>query len=115
MQRLMDILLPTDFSRNSRNAAFYAMEFFREIPCNFHLLHVLPVSRDSFGTNFTNIPSEIHAQSDCLLKELNQTKLNPNHTFQIDFKINYLIEAVREEVASKNIDLILMGTKGATN
>ena len=38
---MMNILLPTDFSENSRNAAAYALQFFKDTPCNFYLLHVL--------------------------------------------------------------------------
>ncbi|HET8752917.1 MAG TPA: universal stress protein [Salinimicrobium sp.] len=111
----MNILLPTDFSQNSRNAAAYAMQFFKDIPCNFHFLHVFPVSAGSLSSVIRSIPSEIQEQFDLLLKELNYNKVNPGHNFHISFKVNYLIEAVREEVISKNIDLILMGTKGATN
>lgn len=110
----MNILLPTDFSENSRNAAIYAMQFFKEIPCNFHLLHVLQVPENSM-TKKSGMPSEVQAKFDSLLTELNLLKLNPNHTFHFNFKANYLIEAVREEVVVKKIDLILMGTKGDTN
>lgn len=112
---MMNILLPTDFSENSRNAAAYALQFFNEVPCNFHLLHVLPVSTTAVGTGFSSIPPEIQKKFDDLLEWLNTIKENPEHTLHISFKINYLIEAVREQVAEKNIDLILMGTKGATN
>lgn len=115
MQRRMNILLPTDFSQNSRNAAAYAMQFFKDIPCNFHFLHVFPVSPDSLPSQFTTIPPEIQEQFDLLLNELNLSNLNLNHNFYISYKVNYFIEAVREQVVSKNIDLILMGTKGATN
>lgn len=112
---MMNILLPTDFSENSRNAAAYALQFFREVPCTFHLLHVLPVSTTAVGVNSSIIPVEIQEKFDELLTWLSGINQNPEHSIQVSFKMNFLIEAVRQQVAEKNIDLILMGTKGASN
>ena len=36
---MKNILLPTDFSKNSLNAAKFAIEFFKEEECVFHLLN----------------------------------------------------------------------------
>lgn len=111
----MNILLPTDFSDNSKNAAVYALQFFNEVPCTFHLLHVIPVPADKLGAVYVQTSAKIQDEFDRLLNWLNSIKTNPQHKFNIVFKANYLIEAVREQVQEKNIDLILMGTKGATN
>lgn len=111
----MNILLPTDFSDNSRNAVAYAMQFFKEVPCTFHMLHVVHVPSGDLSGGNLGIPLGIQEQFDDLLQWIEDIKVNPNHTFNISFKINYFIEAVREQVTEKNIDLILMGTKGATN
>ncbi|MGB5319420.1 universal stress protein, partial [Eudoraea sp.] len=35
----MNILLPIDFSKNSRNAIAYAMELFKNEKCKFFFLH----------------------------------------------------------------------------
>ncbi|MFD2517740.1 universal stress protein [Salinimicrobium flavum] len=112
---MMNILLPTDFSENSRNAAAYAMQFFKDTSCNFHLLHVLDAPAEKMVTGFMTMPGDVQQKFNELLAWLNQTRTNPNHHFHISFKVNYLIEAVRSQVLEKNIDLILMGTKGATN
>ena len=112
---MMNILLPTDFSENSRNAAAYAMEFFKEVPCSFHLLHVLPIATDAFSAQYMTLSTETQEKFDKLLDWLNSIKINPEHKFSISYKANYLIEAVREQVAEKEIDLILMGTKGVSN
>lgn len=111
----MNILLPTDFSKNSRNAADYALQLFQEVPCNFHLLHVIPVPGDKLAAGYLNISPNVQAKFDELLDWLESIKTNPQHQFHIAFKANYLIEAVRQQVQEKNIDLILMGTKGSTN
>lgn len=112
---MMNILLPTDFSDNSRNAAAYALQFFKDIPCNFYLLHVISVPPEELSTGYATMSSEIKKKFNELLQWLETQKTNPNHQFHVCFKVDYLIEAVRAKVAEKKIDLILMGTKGSTN
>lgn len=112
---MMNILLPTDFSENSRNAAVYALQFFEGVPCSFHFLHVSPISRDKMSNGHQVMPKGIKKKFDKLMEFVNGIKKNPEHHFQTSYKVNYLIEAVRNQVAEKNIDLILMGTKGASN
>ena len=36
---MKNILLPTDFSENSKNAIYYAKELFKDVACKFHLLN----------------------------------------------------------------------------
>lgn len=110
---MMNILLPTDFSENSRNAAAYAVQLFKQVTCTFHLLHVVPIERSI--EHSAAIPKAVQEQFDDLLSWLGSQGKNPRHSFHICFKKNYFIEAVREKVKEKNIDLILMGTKGITN
>lgn len=112
---MMNILLPTDFSENSRNAAAYALQFFKDTPCNFHLLHVIPVPADKLLNEYMSMSPSVKENFDKLLNWLESIRTNPEHSFHICFKANYLIDAVRAKVQEKNIDLILMGTKGKTN
>jgi nucleotide-binding universal stress UspA family protein len=111
----MNILLPTDFSDNSRNAVAYALEFFRDTPCTFHLLHVSSATYEILSFGHHSMPDSIKEKFDDLLSWVNTLKVNTEHHFSVCFKVNYFIEAIRDKVAEKNIDLILMGTKGATN
>lgn len=112
---MMNILLPTDFSKNSRNAAAYALQFFKDTPCNFYLLHVVPFPAEKLAAGYMSMSPDIKQNFDELLSWLEQIKTNNKHHFHICSKSNYLIEAVRAKVLEKNIDLILMGTKGVTN
>ena len=111
---MMNILLPTDFSGNSRNAAAYALQFFKDTPCDFYLLHVIPMP-SSLLTGYMSMSPTIKGNFDKLLSWLESIKTNPDHQFHICFKADYLIDAVRAKVQEKEIDLILMGTKGKTN
>ena len=40
---MKNILLPTDFSQNSLNAINYAMELFKDTPCQFYLLNAFKI------------------------------------------------------------------------
>ena len=108
----MNILLLTDFSVNARNAAEYAFQLFRSIPCTFHFLHVTPVKGKREDLS---LPPEIQSKFDFLLDWANRQKLNSNHEFTVSYRCHYFIEAVRELAKEKKIDLILMGTRGSSN
>lgn len=112
---MMNILLPTDFSENSRNAAEYALKFFKDTPCHFHLLHVLQVPADKMTTGYMSMSPAVKENFDKLVAWLESIRTNPAHTYHICFKADYLINAVRAKCQEKQIDLILMGTKGKTN
>lgn len=111
----MNILLPTDFSENSRNAALYALQFFKDTPCDFHLLHVIPLPAGQLTPGYVNMSPTIKKEFDELLSWLQGIQSNPQHHFHICFRASYLIDAVRAKVQENNIDLILMGTKGKSN
>ncbi len=111
----MNILLPTDFSENSKNAAAYALKCFGNVPCTFHLLHALPLSSEKNNSKEVQVSPEFYANFEQFSTFLNSKKVNPQHEFKFMFKANYLIETVRELVLEKKIDLIIMGTKGITN
>lgn len=108
---MMNILLLTDFSENARNAVTYALQLFKDIPCSFHFLHITPVRGQRSAES---IPPEIQNKFLGLLQWVESQKTNINHEFTITYRTNFLIEAVRETAHQKNIDLILMGTKGTS-
>lgn len=71
---MMNILLPTDFSENSRNAAVYALQFFEGVPCSFHFLHVSPISRDKMSNGHQVMPKGIKKKFDKLMEFVNGIK-----------------------------------------
>lgn len=111
----MNILMPTDFSENARNAARYALQFFQDIPCTFHFLHVLTLPAAKLGHPVMAMPGEVQQKFKLLLAELEKLKTNYEHVFLSSYKADYFIEAIRDQVKEKQIDLILMGTRGNTN
>ncbi len=117
------ILLPTDFSENAYNAIRYAMHFFKQDHTTFYLLNTFtPVSYNvgylvetpmPYGLEdvaLMNSKREIEATEERIKKEFN----NPKHEFVRLSAFNTLIGEVKEVIDKYNIDLLVMGTKGAT-
>lgn len=119
------ILIPTDFSENAWNAIEYAIRFFKTSPCYFYLLHVntQPFNgKDALGVFNTNaVPKVIksnHAKNRLCdtIKRINKNfPLNKKHKFFTIVDDNFLINSIRKQVEEKEIDFIVMGTKGASD
>jgi nucleotide-binding universal stress UspA family protein len=121
---MKNILIPTDFSENSWNAIEYALRFFEGQSCNFYLLHVNTVTsgylvEDSGFALTKDIiddtlikPSKI--QLNKIVKRISQSSLKGKHRFFTLTDYNFFIESIRNHVEEKKIDLIVIGTKGAT-
>jgi nucleotide-binding universal stress UspA family protein len=117
------ILIPTDFSENSWNAIKYAMAFFKNTECDFYFLHVTLIS--SYGASeFPLFPStdvidttllkQGKTALKSLVKKLEKHYSEPGYNFYLINTYNYFIDAIREQIKEKDIDLIVMGTKGAS-
>ena len=122
---MKNILIPTDFSENSWNAVKYALKFFKESECDFYLLHVTLIYNYASGeTPIMPLPAievidktilkQAKTQLKKLLKKIDLLPHNPKHHFYTLNNYDYFIDAVKAHVAEKNIDLIVMGTKGAS-
>ncbi len=117
------ILLPTDFSENAFNAICFALELFKEEQVTFFLLHTYlpPVYHTEYllhspaqiglGDIYqTNSLTELEELKDKLEKKF----ANPRHTIVAHTAFNTLVDEIREVVNREEIQLIVMGTKGAT-
>jgi len=116
------ILLPTDFSKNSLNAIQYATKLFQDVACEFYLLNVFRMpyfeSEELMAQDIkqlTLMEDQMHQSSrEGMEKILKELPLNNKHEFKIISDYNLLGLAVQQLVEEKNIELIIMGTKGAT-
>ena len=116
------ILLPTDFSEISKNAIHYALKLFKDIPCEFFLLNVFRIpyltNEELMGNDVSQLAKledELHDASRRGMEELLKTlPKNKNHKFNKISDFNLFLNAVQNIVKERDIELIVMGTKGAT-
>jgi nucleotide-binding universal stress UspA family protein len=120
---MKNILLPTDFSENSWNAIQYALEFLKNSACNFYILNVtmmptyvggeIPIYPSS-NVLETTILKQSKLELEKILKNIKKIDSNPQHHFFSISKYDFFIDAVKEQIEEKKVDLIIMGTKGAS-
>lgn len=117
------ILLPTDFSKNSINAIKYAMELFRNETCEFYVINIQKASAfvsddlmtmSSSATIYqTLIDTAKHSIAN-VIKEMKQKYGNRKHEFISIVDYDNFIDGINQVCTSVGIDLIVMGTKGAS-
>ncbi|MFX0557912.1 universal stress protein [Maribacter sp. CXY002] len=117
------ILVPTDFSDNAYRAITYALNLFKEVKCTFYLMHTYtpPIYHTEY---LIGSPGQIglgDVMQETSLTQLEKLKVtlekkfkNDKHTIMVHTAFNTLLGEITETVASEHIDLIVMGTKGAT-
>lgn len=118
------ILLPTDFSKNAWHAMAYALELYKKDVCDFHILNVFSGTGNVIDSLIDIGPgSELYetAKLDSengLAKVLNMIAFkdydNPKHHFKTISTFNDVVESIKNIVEEKDIDMIIMGTKGKT-
>ncbi len=120
---MLKILLPTDFSANAWNAINYAVKFFEKQNCLFYILHTYTPAfyRMDYligGPSFSAIPD---MGVDISMEGLERTKNdivnenpNPNHQFKLVSAFNLLTDEINSLAAEKDLDMVVMGTQGAS-
>ncbi|MUU79695.1 universal stress protein [Winogradskyella endarachnes] len=119
---MKQILLLTDFSENSTNAIQFALELLKDYQCNFFVLHVQKtkgyISDDLVMGGGQNLyDSVLKTSKNKLTKLVNtiETKFGKaNFKFKSLIDFDSLTEAINQVIASKAIDLIVMGNNGVT-
>lgn len=120
---MKNVLLPTDFSDNAKNAAAYAIELFKKQECNFHFLNTYTpaIAHSRFMAETLRGSDLAENESKASENGLQETIENirsmtnePGHRFEAISSFDLLTHKVAETVNSKNIDLIVSGTKGAS-
>tara|TARA_R110002153_G_scaffold182571_4_gene335928 strand:- start:112 stop:945 length:834 start_codon:yes stop_codon:yes gene_type:complete len=117
------ILLPTDFSENSLTAIRYGLTLYKDLKCSFFLLnsYMPPVYHTEY---LMGSPAQIglgdivqqNSQDNLenLKKKLEKEFDNPLHTFTTHSALNVLSSEVARTVETEGIDVVVMGTQGAT-
>ncbi|WP_158976636.1 universal stress protein [Cellulophaga sp. L1A9] len=120
---MKNILIPTDFSENSWNAIAYGLSLFKKSNCTFYLTHISPVLAATGGDTALVIAPDLIEEEllkenlvklDALLERIDELPFNTNHVFHTSATYGFFVDHIKNEVSNKKIDLIIMGTKGAS-
>ncbi len=117
------ILIPTDFSDNAWNTILYAMELYKDISCEFHILNtheLKPIqllttqSSQKVGRLYDIIKEDSLEGLKMILDDISNATPDPAHVFKTISKSGKFIKIMEEVVENDHFDLIIIGTKGAT-
>lgn len=119
------ILLPTDFSKNAWLAIKYATRLYAADACDFYLLNVFSAPKNLMDSLFNMVEGDPSYETAKTASEKELTNIvdllklsaeeNSDHTFTIISKFNDIVEAIKNVVEEKDIEIVIMGTKGASN
>lgn len=120
---MKSILLLTDFSDGSDNAIRYAIQFYKDFDCVFHVLHIhktdtftsddlmLASSGESIYDSIVKVPKK---RLESYITELQNDFKNKRHTFRTHIDFDSFNQAVAQAIETHNIDLVVLGSNGAT-
>ncbi|MCK0178367.1 universal stress protein [Flavobacteriaceae bacterium S0862] len=117
------ILLPTDFSENSWNAIKYALQLFKDQECNFVLLNTYTpiiyqvefMQSSSARLGIIDTMKKVSQNGlDELQEKINSEFNNPKHTFSQISAFNSLTYEIDDLYSNNIMDIIIMGTQGAS-
>lgn len=120
---MLRIVLPTDFSENAFNAIAYAARLFKDTTCIFYVLHAYtpPIYRVDYALGSPGqlgLPDDHkYAAEQALDKTITRIRSKfdiPKHEYVSHAAFNTLEDELKSFVNKENIDLVIMGTQGAT-
>jgi nucleotide-binding universal stress UspA family protein len=113
------ILIPTDFSNNAWSALAYALKLYANEECTFYFLNSFYFSSSQSRTFITS--HFVDTLKESSKRDLNELKAkaekenaNAGHNFEIIMSGDELLYAVGNSIKKYAIDMVIMGTKGAT-
>ena len=120
---MKNILLLTDFSDDAQNAIEYALQFFKGGKYNFFILNVHKVSKyttsdlmtsSSDSSIYDSLIKNPKAALNNMIDKFKESYGDEDYSFEAICDYDAFISAVKQTVNLKKIDLIAMGTNGAT-
>lgn len=116
---MTQILVPTDFSKCAQNAMTYAFEMARRSGASVHLLHIVYPTEGVDNSVYQAVWVDTYiAEREQKLKEIAADYLASEPYSKINVKtavsVGFPASNTTEYAQENNIDLIVMGTTGAT-
>lgn len=118
------IVIPTDFSENSLNAAKYTLELLKYFKCEVFVVNAF--ADEVYGRKaimmrsvFEDVKSEVEKNSIAAVEKVKSELVehfhNPKHHIYAVSTFGALVDVVNDLVEKEDIDLVAMGTKGKKN
>ena len=110
------ILVPTDFSENASNALEYALELARLSDAGVMLQHSYKVNSDPplSDESYTMAHDRVRTQLELLRDEIKTEPKYMDITIEIHPAVGNVVDGIDELTGRYNIDLVVMGTRGAS-
>lgn len=113
------ILVPTDFSKNAENALYYAIDLAKKENSKIILLHAYQIN---YPVSYTSVDLIVEERKDALEHSEHQLKaeaMKITHAGEIVYEYmsdeNSPVDAILKVIKEREIDLVIMGTKGQSN
>lgn len=120
---MKNILLPTDFSPASKNAIQYALRLFHGTTCTFHLLSVYKAWKYTSGdlmkasaddSIYDILISESKSKLEQLIAKMENSCAGEDYTYKAISDYDVFTDSINKLIEAEYIDLIIMGTDGAS-
>jgi len=112
------ILVPTDFSKNAKNALHYAVNIAKRMQAKIILLHSFHIDNNNAALPVDMVDKQVETakkKSDADLKaHFNSVSHNSMCTIEYISSNNFLVDEILRLTEERDIDLIVMGTQGAS-
>lgn len=120
---MKNILLPTDFSKDSLNAIHFAMDLLKKESCTFYVLNVQKASsfisadlmvENTAATIYRTLVVAAKKSIANIIHDIKNKFDNERHQFRAIVDYDNFIDSINQVCDKHRIDLIIMGTKGAS-
>jgi len=113
------VLIPTDFSKNAQNAIEYAVKLFKNETCVFYILNTYNAEPYTMELAIARDLEEFREKSigglRVILEWLSHDDNSRNHEFHVVSECGNLLDIIKTMVDKQDIEMVVMGTQGATN
>ncbi len=111
------VLIPTDFSKVSKNAIVYALNLYKNTQSSFTIIHVYQPSIDTIQHEIVDTSLGLHAVKKDNMNQLLLSILSLSEECNIELdsslEIGFTIETIVK--MSNDFDIIVMGSTGSNN
>lgn len=111
-EKLMNVLLLSDFSRVAINATHYAMDLLQDQQVNFHLLNIFDPDPECSGQAPEAKKAATLAELQERVQKLQERSGNRPHKVMGHYSEDKPVYSARDFIGKQKIDLIVMGAVG---